>query len=141
MNTCYIYDAVRTPRGRGKANGALHTSTSLHLTSTCLNALVERNSFDPKIIDEVLIGCVMPVGEQGGNIARSATLAAGFPHTTPALQVNRFCSSSLDAINLAAAKVLAGHASYTIAGGVESMSRIPMNADGGALIARPKSCL
>jgi acetyl-CoA C-acetyltransferase len=128
----YIYDAVRTPRGKGKKDGRLHELTALELSRQTLAALKDRNSLDTSIVDDVVFGCVTPVGEQGGDIARAAVLAAGFSQTTGGVQVNRFCASGLEAVNMAAAKVISGEADMAIGGGVESMSRIPMGSDGGA---------
>lgn len=128
----YIYDAVRTPRGRGKKDGSLHDITALNLSAQVLSALRDRNGLDTALVDDVLWGCVTPVGEQGGDIARAAVLAAGYAQTTGGVQVNRFCASGLEAVNIAAAKVVSGEADFAIGGGVEAMSRVPMGSDGGA---------
>lgn len=131
-NSAYIYDHVRSPRGKGKKDGSLHQITALDLSAQVLSSLAERNNLDTALVDDVSWGCVTPVGEQGGDIARAAVLAAGYSQTTAGAQVNRFCASGLEAVNIAAAKVVSGEATMAIGGGVESMSRIPMGSDGGA---------
>jgi len=128
----YIYDAVRTPRGKGKKDGSLHEITALDLSRQVLKGLKDRNGLDTALVDDVAFGCVTPVGEQGGDIARAAVLAAGYSETTGGIQVNRFCASGLEAINIAAGKVISGEATMAIGGGVEAMSRVPMGSDGGA---------
>lgn len=137
MAEAYIYDAVRTPRGRGRPDGALHEITALSLAAQSLAALRDRNGLDTSQVDDVILGCVMPVGEQGSDIARVATLVAGYDQETAGVQVNRFCASGLEACNIAAAKVIAGEARFAIGGGVESMSRVPLGADGGAMLVDP----
>ncbi|GJE55611.1 MULTISPECIES: acetyl-CoA C-acetyltransferase [Methylobacterium] len=132
MADAYIYDHVRTPRGRGKPDGALHEVTALRLAETALRALAERNDLDTRRIDDVVLGCVDPVGEAGGDIARAAALVADYGNHVPGVQINRFCASGLDAINFAAAQVMAGQHDMTIGGGVESMSRVGLGASGGA---------
>jgi acetyl-CoA C-acetyltransferase len=132
MPEAYIYDHVRTPRGRGKADGSLHEVTSVDLSVTTLGALRDRNGVDPVLVEDVVLGCVDPIGEAGGDIARAAALKAGFGKETPGVQINRFCASGLDAVNLAAAQVMSGMKDLAIGGGVESMSRIGMSASGGA---------
>lgn len=132
-NEVFIYDAVRTPRGRGKADGALHAVPPIDLVVTLLHALRDRNRLDTAQVDDVVLGCVTPIGEQGGDIARAAVLFAGWDQAVPGLQVNRFCASGLEAVNLAAMKVRSGWEQLVVAGGVESMSRVVMGADGGAL--------
>jgi acetyl-CoA C-acetyltransferase len=133
MNEVYIYDTTRTPRGRGKAGvGALSGITPLWLLRSQLQALQHRNRLDTTLVDDVLIGCVTQTGEQGGCIARTAVLDGGWAQTVPGLTLNRFCASGLEAINLAAAKVAGGGDALVVAGGVESMSRVPMGSDGGA---------
>lgn len=122
----YIYDAVRTPRGRGKANGALHTLSPLELGATVLRAVPQRGGFAPQSLDEVIFGCVEAVDDQGANLARSAALAAGYGDSVPGFMVARFCGSALDAVNAAAAKVMAGQADGVVAGGVEMNSLVPM---------------
>ena len=138
MRECYIYDAVRTPRGRGRLkDGALAEATPLHLAKTVLQSVVARGGFDSAAIEDVLLGCVEPAGEQGANIGRLAALAAGYAETTPGFQINRFCASGLEAVNTGAAKVKAGDADLVVAGGVESMSRVPMGTAGGAWATDP----
>src|SRR3954470_890983 len=118
MADAFIYDAVRTPRGRGKSDGALHEVTALNLASQALGALRERNKLDPKLVDDVVLGCVDPVGEAGGDIARVAAIMAGYGDEVPGVQINRFCASGLDAVNFAAAQVMSGQHEMTIGGGV-----------------------
>lgn len=137
MSTAYIFDAVRTPRGRGRPSGSLHEVTALSLASQVLQALRERNQLDTALVDDVILGCVMPVGEQGSDIARIAALVAGYDQQVPGVQVNRFCASGLEACNMAAGKVASGEARFVIAGGVESMSRVALGADGGAMMVDP----
>ncbi|GGC98270.1 acetyl-CoA C-acetyltransferase [Aquisalinus flavus] len=137
MADAYIYDAVRTPRGKGKPDGALHEITPVQLAAQVLEALRDRNDLDTENVDDVILGCVMPVGEQGANIARTAVLQADYAQTTAGVQVNRFCASALEATNMAAAKVMSGEADMAIGGGVESMSRVPMGSDGGAMVSDP----
>ncbi len=136
MTKPYIYDAVRTPRGK-KKNGALHEITALSLATQQLEAIRDRNGLDTALVDDVILGCVTPVGEQGADIARSAVLNANYAQTTAGVQINRFCASGLEAVNMAAAKVAFDEAEFAIGGGVESMSRVPMGSDGGALMADP----
>ena len=131
-NSAYIYDHVRSPRGKGKKDGSLHQITALDLSAQVLRTLAERNQLDTAIVDDVSWGCVTPVGEQGGDIGRAAVLAAGYAETVAGAQVNRFCASGLEAVNIAAAKVVSGEATMAIGGGVECMSRVPMGSDGGA---------
>jgi acetyl-CoA C-acetyltransferase len=137
MRDAFIYDHVRTPRGRGKPDGALHEVTALALAAHVLKSLKARNSFDPSTLDDVVLGCVDPVGEAGGDIARAAALVAGYGITVPGIQINRFCASGLDAVNFAASQIMAGQQELAIAGGVESMSRIGIGASGGAWAADP----
>ena len=132
MADAFIYDHVRTPRGRGKPDGALHTATTLHLAKTALKAIKDRNDIKAGQIDDVVMGCVDPVGEAGGDIARMGALAAGLGDDVPGVQINRFCASGLDSVNFAAAQVMAGQHELTIGGGVESMSRVGIGASGGA---------
>jgi acetyl-CoA C-acetyltransferase len=132
MADAYIYDAVRTPRGKGKKDGSLHEITALSLASQVLEALRDRNGLDTTKVDDVILGCVSPVGEQGADIARTAVLAAGWDQATAGFQINRFCASGLEAVNIAAAKVKSGEAGMAVGGGVEAMSRVPMGSDGGA---------
>ena len=138
MTDVYIYDHVRTPRGKGRPDGKLHEISAVSLASQTLQALRDRNALDTAQVEEVVLGCVAAVGEQGGNIARIATLNAGFDESVPGVQLNRYCSSGLDAVNFAAAKVMAGQAELAIGGGVEMMSRTPMGADGGAWAIDPQ---
>lgn len=137
MTTAYIYDHVRTPRGRGKPDGSLHEVSTLKLAAGVLQALRERSQLDTRLVDDVVMGCVDPVGEAGGDIARAAALAADYGDHVPGIQINRFCASGLDAVNFAAAQVMAGQHDLTIAGGVESMSRVGIGASGGAWPADP----
>ncbi len=139
MAEAFIYDAVRTPRGKGKKDGSLHEMTALSLASQALQAVRDRNALDTSRVDDVILGCVAPVGEQGADIARTAVLAAGYSETTAGVQINRFCASGLEAVNMAAAKVISGEADFAIGGGVESMSRVPMGSDGGAWPIDPAS--
>jgi acetyl-CoA C-acetyltransferase len=132
MSEAFIYDHVRTPRGRGKVDGSLHEVSSLQLAVTALSAIKRRNGGDLGAIDDVILGCVDPVGEAGGDIARAAALAAGYGNQVPGIQINRFCASGLDAINFAAAQIMAGQHDMVIGGGVESMSRVGIGAAGGA---------
>jgi acetyl-CoA C-acetyltransferase len=131
MAEAFIYDAVRTPRGKGRKDGKLHEITPIQLGTQVLQALRDRNNIDTADVDDVIFGCVAPVGEQGSDIARLAVLNADYAETTAGVQINRFCASGLEACNIAAAKVIAGEAMFAIGGGVESMSRVPMGADGG----------
>jgi acetyl-CoA C-acetyltransferase len=132
MAEAYIYDAVRTPRGKGRKDGALHEITPIQLATQVLQAVRDRTGIDTSDVDDVVLGCVSPVAEQGADIARVAVLNADYAETTAGVQINRFCASGLEACNMAAAKVIAGEAEFAIGGGVESMSRIPMGSDGGA---------
>ncbi len=132
MAEAFIYDHVRTPRGRGKKDGSLHEVTALSLASQVLEAIKTRNELDAGQVDDVILGCVDPVGEAGGDIARMAALRAGYGNSVPGVQINRFCASGLDAVNFAAAQVMSGQHEMTIGGGVESMSRVGMGASGGA---------
>ena len=141
MPEAYIYDAVRTPRGKGKSSGALHEITALSLGTQVLQAIRDRNNLDTSKVDDVVFGCVSPVGEQGGDIARIAVLNADYAETTAGVQVDRFCASGLEACNMAASKVMTGEADMAIGGGVESMSRVPMGAAGGAWSADPQIAL
>ncbi len=137
MADAYIYDHVRTPRGRGKNTGSLHEVTPISLLTQVLQALRDRNEMDAGLVDDVVSGVVSPVGEQGSVIARTAALMADYPQHVPGFQVDRFCASGLVAVNLAAAKVMSGQAELTVGGGVESMSRVPMGSDGGAWMTDP----
>ncbi|CAJ0721782.1 MULTISPECIES: acetyl-CoA C-acetyltransferase [Ralstonia] len=137
----YIYDAVRTPRGKGKKDGSLHGVTPLRLAATALRAIRDRNQLDTALVDDVVLGCVEPVGEQGACIGRVAVLSAGYAETTAGVQINRFCASGLEACNMAAAQVMAGQSDFAIGGGVESMSRVPMGASGGAWPVDPAAAI
>jgi acetyl-CoA C-acetyltransferase len=141
MTDAFIYDHVRTPRGRGKADGALHEVTALNLATQAVGAIKDRNTLDPKLVDDVVLGCVDPVGEAGGDIARVAAIMAGFGDEVPGVQINRFCASGLDAVNFAAAEVMSGQHDMTIGGGVESMSRVGIGASGGAWPIDPSIAL
>ncbi|MCA3256361.1 MAG: acetyl-CoA C-acetyltransferase [Alphaproteobacteria bacterium] len=132
MAEAYIYDAVRTPRGKGRKDGSLHEITPIQLATQVLQAVRDRTGIDTADVDDVVLGCVSPVAEQGADIARVAVLNADYAETTAGVQINRFCASGLEACNMAAAKVIAGEAEFAIGGGVESMSRIAMGSDGGA---------
>ncbi|MFD4628629.1 acetyl-CoA C-acetyltransferase [Streptomyces sp. NPDC058284] len=134
----YVYDAIRTPRGRGKANGALHGTKPIDLVVGLIHEIRARfPGLDPAAIDDIVLGVVGPVGDQGSDIARIAAIAAGLPDTVAGVQENRFCASGLEAVNLAAMKVRSGWEDLVLAGGVESMSRVPMASDGGAWFADP----
>jgi acetyl-CoA C-acetyltransferase len=134
----YVYDAIRTPRGRGKANGALHGTKPIDLVVGLIHEIQRRlPGLDPAAIDDIVLGVVGPVGDQGSDIARIAAIAAGLPDTVAGVQENRFCASGLEAVNLAAMKVRSGWEDLVLAGGVESMSRVPMASDGGAWFADP----
>lgn len=138
MTQAYIYDSIRTPRGRGKKNGSLHEVKAIDLLATLFRAMKSRNSnFDTSLVDDVVIGCVSPVAEQGSDIAKFAPMYAGWDTKVSGVQVNRFCSSGLEAINMAAMKVRSGWENLVVAGGVESMSRVPMGSDGGAWYLDP----
>lgn len=132
MPEAYIYDAVRTPRGRGKPDGALHEVSSLGLAVTALKAIKTRNGLKGPEVDDVILGCVDPVGEAGGDIARAAAIAADYSFRVPGVQINRFCASGLDAVNFAAGEIMSGQHDLTIGGGVESMSRVGIGASGSA---------
>ena len=137
MPEAFIYDHVRSPRGRGKKDGALHEVSTVKLAAHVLEALRERNELNTSLVDDVVLGCVDPVGEAGGDIARSAVFAAGYPHSVPGIHVNRYCASGLDAVNLAHAAVASGQQDLIIAGGVESMSRIGIGSAGNAWAMDP----
>jgi len=134
----YIYDAVRSPRGRGKSDGSLHEITPIELATQVLHAVPQRTGIDTADIDDVILGCVTPVAEQGADIARVAVINAGYDELVPGVQINRFCASGLEAVNMAAAKVVSGEAQFAIGGGVECMSRVPMASDGGAWASDPR---
>ena len=138
MTEVYIFDAVRTPRGKGKKDGSLHQATPIWLLRTLLQALQQRNQLDTSLVDDVVLGCVTPVGEQGSDIARTAVLDAGWAQSVGGVTLSRFCASGLEAVNLAAAKVMSGMEDMVVAGGVESMSRWAMGSDGGAWYMDPR---
>lgn len=139
MNDAFIYDHVRTPRGRGRSDGALHEITPIHLTTQTLAALRDRSELDTTLVEDVMLGCVMPIGEQGCNIARVAALQAGYAESVAGFQLNRFCASGLEAVNLAAARVMSGELDAAIGGGVECMSRVAIASDGGACYSDPQT--
>jgi acetyl-CoA C-acetyltransferase len=135
-----IFDALRTPRGRGKVNGSLHATKPIDLVVGLIHEMLSRNpDFDPTRVDDMVLGCVTPIGDQGGDIARAAALKAGLPDNVSGVQLNRFCASGLEAVNTAAAKVASGWDDLMLAGGVESMSRVPMGSDGGAWAMDPET--
>ena len=138
MTEAYIFDAVRTPRGKGKKDGRLHQATPVWLLRTLLQALQERNRLDTTLVDDVVLGCVTPVGEQGADIARTAVLDAGWAQTVAGVTQSRFCASGLESVNLATAKIMSGMEDMVVAGGVESMSRWAMGSDGGAWVMDPR---
>ena len=138
MGEAFIYDHVRTPRGKGKKDGGLHQASPVWLLRTLLQAMQRRNALDTALVDDLVLGCVTPVGEQGADIARTAVLDAGWAETVAGVTLSRFCASGLEAVNLAAAKVMSGMEDFVVAGGVESMSRWPMGSDGGAWVMDPR---
>ncbi|MBN9758995.1 acetyl-CoA C-acetyltransferase [Pseudonocardia sp. Ae707_Ps2] len=138
MPEAYIYDAIRTPRGRGKASGSLHEVKPISLVTGLIDAVRERNpQLDTNTIDDLVLGVVSPIGDQGGDIAKTAAIAAGLPDTVAGVQLNRFCASGLEAVNTATQKVRSGMEELVLAGGVEAMSRVPMGSDGGAWAMDP----
>ena len=137
MIDAYIFDAIRTPRGTGKKTGSLHQVAPIKLASKTLKKLQERNHLNTSHLDDVILGCVHPVFEQGSDIARLAVLDADYDESVPGTQVDRFCASGLEACNIAAAQVISGQSDLTIGGGVESMSRVPLGSAGGAWMADP----
>ncbi len=138
MSEAYLYDHVRTPRGKGKKDGGLHQASPVWLLRTLLQAMQRRNDLDTALVDDVVLGCVTPVGEQGADIARTAVLDADWAQTVAGVTQSRFCASGLESVNLAAAKVKSGWEDLVVAGGVESMSRWPMGSDGGAWMMDPR---
>jgi len=135
-----VFEAVRTPRGKGKVNGSLHATKPIDLVVGLMHELLGRNAeLDPSRIDDVVLGCVSPIGDQGGDIAKAAAIKAGLPDTVSGVQLNRFCASGLEAVNIAAQKVASGWEDLVLAGGVESMSRVPMGSDGGAWAMDPET--
>ncbi|EUB72521.1 acetyl-CoA acetyltransferase [Pseudomonas sp. GM41(2012)] len=139
MTQALIFDALRTPRGKGKANGALHSVKPVNLVAGLLTALQQRTSLDTSQVDDVVLGCVTPVGDQGSDIAKAATQVADWDVSVAGLQINRFCASGLEAVNLGAMKVRSGFEDLVVVGGVESMSRVPMGSDGGAWAHDPET--
>src|SRR2546423_1818687 len=139
MAEAFVYDAIRTPRGKGKPDGRLHEVKPVDLLAGVLAELQRRNRFDTAEVDDVVMGCVSPVGEQGSCIAKTAALKAGWDVRCAGVQVNRFCASGLEAVNLAAQKVASGWEDLVVAGGVESMSRVPIGADGGPWAQDPET--
>ncbi len=138
VTEAYIFDALRTPRGRGKKNGALYEVVPVELLATLLKELQQRHDLDTSQVDDVVLGCVTPLGDQGADIARTAVLYADWHVDIPGMQINRFCASGLETVNMAAMKVRSGWEDLVVAGGVESMSRVPMGSDGGAMMLDPK---
>jgi acetyl-CoA C-acetyltransferase len=138
MTDAFILEAVRTPRGRGRPDGSLHSITPVQLAAQTLAALRDRTSLDTSQLDDVVLGCVTPVGEQGADIARIATLVAGYAENVPGKQLNRFCASGLEAVNTAAAQIMSGQSDLVVGGGVEHMSRCTMGTDGGAWAIDPQ---
>lgn len=141
MTEAYLFDAPRTPRGKGKKDGSLHSVKPISLLSGLMQDMQERLSLDTALIDDVVLGCVTPIGDQGADIAKTAALAAGWDWQVAGVQLNRFCASGLEAVNLAAQKVRSGWEDLVVAGGVESMSRVPMGSDGGAWAADPQTSM
>ncbi|MGA8850751.1 MAG: acetyl-CoA C-acetyltransferase [Aeromicrobium sp.] len=140
MAEAFVYDAIRTPRGRGKKTGSLHEVKPVALATGLIEEIQKRNpSLDPALIDDLVLGCVSPVGDQGGDIAKTAAMAAGLPESVAGVQLNRFCASGLEAVNQAAQRVRSGWEDFILAGGVESMSRVPMGSDGGAWAMDPRT--
>jgi acetyl-CoA C-acetyltransferase len=137
-NEAYIFDAIRTPRGRGKKSGSLYEVTPIDLVARLLTELQTRHDLDTSQVDDVALGCVTPIGEQGADIARTAALYAGWDVDTPGMQINRFCASGLETVNMAASKIRSGWDDLIVAGGVEHMSRVPMGSDGGAWVLDPR---
>jgi len=137
MADAYIFDAVRSPRGKGKKSGSLHEITALSLLTQQLEAVRDRNDLDTSKVDDVIMGCVSAVAGQGADIARSATIKAGYSQSTAGVTLNRFCGSGLEAVNMGAAKVMSGMTDMVVCGGVEHMSRVPMGSDGGAMMVDP----
>ena len=139
MTEAYIIDAIRTPRGKGKKDGSLYEVKPISLLTTLLNELKDRHQLDTSKVDDIVLGCVTPIGDQGADIAKTAAIAAGWDNDVAGVQINRFCASGLEAVNLAAQKVRSGWEDLIVAGGVESMSRVPMGSDGGAWVFDPET--
>jgi acetyl-CoA C-acetyltransferase len=141
MSEAFIFDALRTPRGKGKADGALYSVKPVNLVAGLLTALQSRNQLDTSQVDDIVLGCVTPVGDQGADIAKTAALVADWAVNVAGVQINRFCASGLEAVNLGAMKVRSGFEDLVVVGGVESMSRVPMGSDGGAWVLDPQTNL
>ncbi|HJE52747.1 MAG TPA: acetyl-CoA C-acyltransferase, partial [Acinetobacter pseudolwoffii] len=139
MSEAYIIDAIRTPRGKGKKDGSLHQVKPISLLTGLLNELQARHQFDTSKVDDIVLGCVTPIGDQGADIAKTAAIAAGWDNDVAGVQINRFCASGLEAVNLAAQKVRSGWEDLVVAGGVESMSRVAMGSDGGPWALDPET--
>ncbi|CAM9218324.1 acetyl-CoA C-acetyltransferase [Acinetobacter pseudolwoffii] len=139
MSEAYIIDAIRTPRGKGKKDGSLHQVKPISLLTGLLNELQARHQFDTSKVDDIVLGCVTPIGDQGADIAKTAAIAAGWDNDVAGVQINRFCASGLEAVNLAAQKIRSGWEDLVVAGGVESMSRVPMGSDGGPWALDPET--
>ncbi|WP_180060204.1 acetyl-CoA C-acetyltransferase [Acinetobacter sp. YH12128] len=139
MSEAYIIDAIRTPRGKGKKDGSLHAVKPISLLTSLLNELQNRHQFDTAAVDDIVLGCVTPIGDQGADIAKTAAIAAGWDNDVAGVQINRFCASGLEAVNMAAQKVRSGWEDLVVAGGVESMSRVPMGSDGGPWALDPET--
>ncbi|WP_180050295.1 acetyl-CoA C-acetyltransferase [Acinetobacter sp. YH12144] len=139
MSEAYIIDAIRTPRGKGKKDGSLHAVKPISLLTGLLNELQNRHQFDTAAVDDIVLGCVTPIGDQGADIAKTAAIAAGWDNDVAGVQINRFCASGLEAVNMAAQKVRSGWEDLVVAGGVESMSRMPMGSDGGPWALDPET--
>lgn len=139
MSDAYIIDAIRTPRGKGKKDGSLHQVKPITLLTTLLNELKDRHQLDTSKVDDIVLGCVTPIGDQGADIAKTAAIAAGWDNDVAGVQINRFCASGLEAVNMAAMKVRSGWEDIVVAGGVESMSRVPMGSDGGPWALDPET--
>nr|MBP6852218.1 acetyl-CoA C-acyltransferase [Rhodoferax sp.] len=139
MSEAFVYDAIRTPRGKGKKDGSLYEVKPVNLLAGVLTELQRRNDFDTAQVDDVVMGVVSPIGEQGSVIAKVAALKAGWDYRCAGVQLNRFCASGLEAVNMAAQKVRSGWEDLVVAGGVESMSRVPIGSDGGAWAQDPET--
>lgn len=139
MTEAYIFDALRTPRGKGKKDGALYSVKPVQLIAGLLNALQTRNDLDTSQVDDIVLGCVTPVGDQGADIAKTAAMVADWDVSVAGVQLNRFCASGLEAVNMGAMKVRSGFEDLVVVGGVESMSRVPMGSDGGAWVMDPET--
>ena len=139
MSEAYIIDAIRTPRGKGKKEGSLYQVKPITLLTTLLNELKDRHQLDTSKVDDIVLGCVTPIGDQGADIAKTAAIAAGWDNDVAGVQINRFCASGLEAVNMAAMKVRSGWEDMVVAGGVESMSRVPMGSDGGPWALDPET--